>query len=113
MGVDTTAVMAYGTEDASVLDKLSMLTQETSEGPLYYFTDGTLDASKVNDLTDEQRAVIEEFQGFTVWFDQWNDEFEGFGIDGRPNSVDETRVEELFKKYELGEPDWVSFVHYW
>lgn len=113
MGVDTKAIVAFGTQE-DVTDKLPKeYTAITDKDQLKYYTCKDYRIEDQSDLSDKEKEIVCEFMDFNMWHDEWSDSFEGFGVDGLPGEVDEDRVREIFKKYDLGEPKWIKFVHYY
>lgn len=117
MGVDVSSIMAFGTDNEKIGEKIvSILRQEDKNGEsLKYYITGDIEESD-GSLTPEQQEIVKDFDGFELWENCYSDAFEGFGIEDSPNSItdeDKSDTIALFKKYNLGEPEWVSFSHWW
>lgn len=118
MGVDVSSVMAFGTNDEDIGDVITKLLgqKDKNDDALQYYITGDIDESHIEELTPEHQEIVKDFMGFELWENMYSSEFEGFGIEGNPNTMseeDKNSVAKLFKKYNLGEPGWVSFSHWW
>ncbi len=118
MGVDVSSIMAFGTEDESSGEVIAkLLGQEDKNGDtLQYYITGDIPEIHIKDLTPEQQEIVNDFMGFELWENMYNGDFEGFGVQVKPNSLsdeEKNEVIELFKKYNLDEPEWVAFSHWW
>lgn len=118
MGVDVSSILAFGTEDESAGKKIQeLLSSENKEGdPIHYYITGDLEEEGIKDLTKEQQEIVNDFLGFELWENMYDGSFEGFGVEASPNNFsdeDKKPIVELFNKYGLGEPEWVSFSHWW
>ena len=118
MGVDVSSILAFGTEDEEVGKKITELLSSTDENdePIQYYISGDIGEEHIKDLTPEQQEIVNDFLGFELWENCYDGSFEGFGIEASPNNFseeDKKPIVELFNKYNLGEPSWVSFSHWW
>lgn len=118
MGVDVSSILAFGTEDEEAGKKITeLLSPENKEGdPIKYFLTGDLEEEGIKDLPKDQQELINDFMGYELWENCYSGDFEGFGIEASPNDLtneQKAEVVALFNKYNLGEPSWVSFSHWW
>jgi len=118
MGVDVTAIMAFGTANEGKGQMIiELLNQEDKNGDrLKYYLTGDIPEAHIKDLTPEQQQIVNDFMGFELWENSYSGDFEGFGVEDNPNTQteeDKKSTIDLFKKYNLGEPEWVSFSHWW
>ena len=115
MGVDVSSIMAFGTDDERIGSKLlEILRSEDDEGNT--IIDCVNEYCGDDGFTPSQINVIDDFRGFELWNNSYDGSFEGFGIQADPNTIGSDQIEkttQLFKKYDLGEPGWVSFSHWW
>lgn len=118
MGVDVSSILAFGTDDQEQGKKIVELLgqKDKNDDALQYYITGDIDESHIKNLTPEQKEIVNDFMGFELWKNMYSGDFEGFGIEDSPNTMseeDKKPVIDLFKKYNLGEPSWVSFSHWW
>lgn len=128
MGIDHTPILIFGTTDENIWKKLPEKIQNVygasfSDHPMH---------EELGDLTDEfleedaeeylGKELYGEFKDIQFWIngmcDNAKEGFEGLGVELDPknrtiNSRVRKKVEEVFKKYDLGEPKVQNFVHTW
>lgn len=113
MGIDYKSVTIFGTIeefDENILPDVVRNYFEEVDRIIYK------DASEDYASNDEEKKILKEFIGFSLYRNSYSLEFEGAGIEVNPNKLDKNKVsniKKLFKKYKLGTPKIVSFVHTW
>jgi len=122
MGIDHTPVLLFGsTED--IFDKLPQKLQNIygMEGDdevddfSRYFDGRTLEPEAEEYLGTQ---LYEEFKDIDIWINPMDGSFEGLGVelDPKNRSINlrvRKKVEDVFKKYNLGKPEVNNFVHTW